>query len=260
MQRIGLYFFILIMFSGNVSAGWVIKEETYFSDQEGKEHRTVYAEGTFIKLEEKGLTTIIDVARDKIIFYNSKAKTYWAGTLDDYDREMIDGMRQKFLGTISSYNDSARAIAIESFEKMARQLMNDSVEGAEKLFVQVSQTKNGSPMFGYPTRIYMVWVNKVATEEVWVAPDVQLFREPVTRHYWEMFNRITRYYEKGFHYQADPKYLYLMTRGYPVKVKEFGFRYDVITEVTRIKHKKLPDSVFRIPSGANRVRLSKLNL
>jgi hypothetical protein len=260
VKKTSVLLWSLILFSGTLHAGWIIKEQTRYSDRKGKEERMVYVQGDRIKLVEATLTTIMDVARNRIIFYNPKAKIYWEGSIDDYDREVIEGMRQQFMGTIHEYGDSAKKTAIESFERMAGQLLSDTVREAEALNVQVSQTQTGDKYLGYPTRIYMVWVNKVATEEVWIAPDVHIFREPDVRKYWEMFNRITRFYEKGFHYQASPQYVYLMTRGYPVKVKEIGFRYDVYTEVTRIKQKNLPDALFRIPSGASKVPLSDLGL
>lgn len=256
--------FVLVVFlSGlflNLQAGWIIKETSTFSDRNEKQQRKVYVEGSKIRMDEEDLTTIIDVAREHIVFYNPKKKVFWEGSPDDYDREMIAGMRSKFLESISDYSDSARDVATESFERMAHQLLTDSAGRAERLIIQVSQTKNGEKMLGFPTRIYMVWVNKSATEEVWIAPEVQIFREPDMRKYWQIFNRITRYYEKGFHYQADPKYIYLMTRGYPMRVKEFGYRYDVVTEVTGIKNKKLSGNLFTIPSNAAKVALQNLYL
>lgn len=258
MRKSILISFLAVWHMVSVNAGWIIREATTFSDRDTKEKRIVYVEGNRIRMDEAGLTTIVNLNDGMIRFLDKKKKIYWEGTIHDYDREIIAGMRATFRKSVEDYSDSARELAEESFERMAADLVSDSSLVDRSLKVQVSQTRNGEKMFGYSTRVYMVWVNKVATEEVWVAPQVMILREPEMRKFWDIFNRITRYYEKGFHYQADPRYIYLMTRGYPLRVKEFGYRYDVITEVTSLKQKRMSDSRFSIPNGCREVPLSEL--
>jgi len=257
-----IIFFFIFLFSPLLKAGWVIREETHFTDKRDKKSRTVYVQDHFIKLEEKELITIIDLSTGVIRFYNPETKKYWEGKVEDYEREIASVMRERFLDNIKDYDDRQKKEALRSFDRMIRQLhLPDSAIAAhDRLHIQVTQTKKGREIAGYPTRIYMVWVNSVATEETWIAPGMRILPLPLLRRYYEIFNRITKYYEHGFHYQDSPKYLYMLTRGYPVRVREFGYGYEMITDVTRVKKKKLSYSVFSLPGNPAKVSLKDLNI
>lgn len=252
----GIFFIIHI-----ASAGWVIKEESQFTDTKKTQERKVYAQGYLIRLEEKGLITIIDLNSGTIRFYNPETKKYWEGSIDDYDRDMVSMMKNKLLEKIKDYSEKEKQDALKSFDQMINQLhlTDSSVEKHDQLHVQITQTKTGKDIAGYPTRVYMVWVNGVATEETWIAPKIQLLPYPMLKRYYKILNRITKYYEQGFHYQAHPTYMYMETRGYPVKVREFGYGYEVITETTKARRKRLSPALFMLPGHPRRVHLKDLN-
>ncbi len=245
----------------SVLAGWVIREVSRFTDTDKKQERTVYAQDHKIRLEEEGLVTIIDLYRGIIRFYNPDTKKYWEGTMDDYDRDMAELLKARFLEKISDYSKEEKEKALESYKRMIRQLqMPDSAAlRKDRLEVKVSQVRTGKEVAGYATKVFMVWVNGVAVEENWIAPDLRLLPLPDLQKYYTIFNRITKYYEQGFHYQAHPLYLYMETRGYPVKIREFGYGYEVITRVTKVKKKRLSPRLFMLPGMPRRVTLQELN-
>jgi len=129
----------------------------------------------------------------------------------------------------------------------------------DQLLIQVTQTREGKDVAGYPTRVYTVYVNQIPVEDDWIAPGLELLRLPMLERYYEIFNRITKYYEQGFHYRSHPRYIYMQTRGYPMKVKEYGYGYEVITEVKKARERKLSDSVFKLPGHPQKVTLKELN-
>ena len=251
-----------VFFVGQTAfGGWVIKEESRFSDTGKKQERIVYAQDHMIRLEEKGLVTIMDLYKGIIRFYNPNTKKYWEGTIHDYDRDMAIMMKAHFMKKISDYSEEEKKKALKSYDKMIRQLqMPDStVARHDRMQVKITQTRIGKDIAGYSTHVYMVWVNDVATEEDWIAPKIQLLPLPLLEKYYKIFDRITKYYEQGFHYQAHPTYLYMETRGYPVKVREFGYGYEVITKVTKVKRKRLSPHLFLLPGYPRRVSLQELN-
>ena len=252
---------VFFMMTHTVMAGWIIKEESRFTDTHKKQERMVYAQDHMIRLEEKGLVTIMDLYKGIIQFYNPDTKKYWEGTVDDYDRDMVSLMKDRFLKKISDYTEKEKQDALKSFDRMIRQLQlpDSTVARHDRLDVKITQTRKGEKIAGFNTRVYMVWVNDVATEETWIAPKLQLLPLPLLERYYKIFNHITKYYEQGFHYQAFPTYLYMETRGYPVKVREFGYGYEVITKVIKVKRKRLSPHLFMLPGYPRRVSLKELN-
>jgi hypothetical protein len=251
-------FFLL---SPLVSGGWVIKEQSRFTDTKTRQKRKVYAQDYQIRLDEESLTTFINLNTGVIRFYDPDKKIYWEGTIDDYDHEMAGVMRERFLEKISDYSASQKAEAMKSFDRMLQQLQlpDSTVILHDQLLIQVTQTREGKEVAGYPTRVYTVYVNQIPVEDDWIAPDLELLRLPMLERYYEIFNRITKYYEQGFHYRSHPRYIYMQTRGYPVKVKEYGYGYEVITEVKKARERKLSDSVFKLPGHPQKVTLKELN-
>ncbi len=261
MKNILFFLTVFLLTGQTLFGGWVIREVSRFSDTGKKQERQVYAQDHLIRLDEEGLVTIMDLYKGVIQFYNPETKEYWDGTIDDYDREMAALLRTRFLEKINDYSEEAKKKALDSYNRMLRQLqMPDSaVARHDRLDVKISQTRTGKEIAGFSTKVFMVWVNDVAVEEDWIAPKLQLLPLPLLRKYYTVFNRITKYYEQGFHYQAYPLYLYMETRGYPVKIREFGYGYEVITEVEKAKKKRLSPRVFMLPGHPRRVSLQELN-
>ncbi|GEM_PF-3709361 len=252
----------LFLFLGHtIEAGWVIKEQSRFTDTRKKQKRKVYAQDYLIRFDEEDLTTIINLNTGIIRFYDPRKKVYWEGTIDDYDKDMAVLLRAQFLKRIQDYSPAEKAEALKSFDRMLKQLQlpDSTVILHDQLLIQVTQTREGKPIAGFETRVYTVYVNQIPVEDDWIAPDLELLRLPMLERYYEIFNRITKYYEQGFHYRSHPRYIYMQTRGYPMRVKEYGYGYEVITEVKRVKRRRLSANLFELPGHPRRVTLRELN-
>ncbi len=261
MKKILLAMVVVLLASPVVMGGWVIKEQSRFTDTKTRQKRKVYAQDYNIRLDEQGLTTFINLNTGIIRFYDPGKKIYWEGTIDDYDKDMEILLRERFMEKISDDNAADKAEALKSFDRMLRQLRlpDSTVILHDRLLIQVTQTREGKEIAGYSTRIYTVYVNQIPVEDDWIAPDLELLRLPLLERYYEIFNRITKYYEQGFHYRSHPRYIYMQTRGYPMKVKEYGYGYEVITEVKKVKQRNLSLSVFELPGHPRKVTLKELN-
>ncbi len=261
MRRIIFIVLSLFLFSPLVQGGWVIKEQSRFTDTGKKQKRKVFAQDYNIRLDEEGLTTFINLNTGIIRFYDPDKKIYWEGTIDDYDKDMAVLLRDQFMKKISDYSPAEKADAMKSFDRMLKQLQlpDSTVILHDRLWIQVTQTREGKEIAGYKTRIYTVYVNQVPVEDDWIAPKLELLRLPLLERYYDIFNRITKYYEQGFHYRSHPRYIYMQTRGYPMKVKEYGYGYEVITEVRKAKQRNLSASVFKLPGHPRKVTLKELN-
>ncbi len=261
MRRVIIIAVSLFLFSPVVMGGWVIKEQSRFTDTGKRQKRKVFAQDYNIRLDEESMTTFINLNTGIIRFYDPDKKIYWEGTIDDYDKDMADLLRDQFLKKISDYSSSQKEEAMKSFNRMLKQLQlpDSTVILHDRLWIQVTQTREGKDVAGFPTRVYTVYVNQIPVEDDWIAPDLELLRLPLLERYYEIFNRITKYYEQGFHYRSHPRYIYMQTRGYPVKVKEYGYGYEVITEVQKAKRRNLSASVFRLPGHPRKVTLKEFN-
>ncbi len=261
MKRIIFAVSCLFLFSHMVLGGWVIKERSRFTDTGTRQKRKVFAQDYNIRLDEEGLTTFINLNTGVIRFYDPDKKTYWEGTIDDYDKDMAVLLQDQFMAKISDYSPSQKEEALKSFQRMLKQLQlpDSTVILHDRLWIQVTQTREGKEVAGFPTKVYTVYVNQIPVEDDWIAPDLKLLRLPLLERYYEIFNRITKYYEQGFHYRSHPRYIYMQTRGYPVKVKEYGYGYEVITEVQKARQRKLSDAVFRLPGHPRKVTLKEFN-
>ncbi len=261
MRKIVLAAITLLLVPNLVMGGWVIKEESRFTDTKTRQKRKVFAQDYNIRLDEEGLTTFINLNTGIIRFYDPDKKIYWEGTIDDYDKDMAVLLRDQFMKKISDYSPSEKADAMKSFDRMLKQLQlpDSTVILHDRLWIQVTQTREGKEIAGYKTRVYTVYVNQVPVEDDWIAPKLELLRLPLLERYYDIFNRITKYYEQGFHYRSHPRYIYMQTRGYPMKVKEYGYGYEVITEVSKAKQRNLSASVFKLPGHPRKVTLKELN-
>ena len=114
MRRVIIIAVSLFLFSPVVMGGWVIKEQSRFTDTGKRQKRKVFAQDYNIRLDEESMTTFINLNTGIIRFYDPDKKIYWEGTIDDYDKDMADLLRDQFLKKISDYSSSQKEEAMKS--------------------------------------------------------------------------------------------------------------------------------------------------
>lgn len=117
-----------VLFPGASSAGWVIASQS--STPEGKTFRdTEYFQRDKVRTESEGSAHVLDFARRRIVWIDTKEKKYSAMTFDEFRRMMRESMRKA-----SAAKDGATRPVEEKKGEVLDSIRDRTKEGIKKLF------------------------------------------------------------------------------------------------------------------------------
>jgi len=244
----------------NLLAGWIVKEK---SKEDGNKHtvtRKYFFQDQQLKLVEKGLVSIFNLNTHTISFMLPDQNIYWEGNT-------------------TAYNNEFKKVLIESFQEKTKTLQNVEREMAEAtlsyyLAVMDDSTRTDQPFLdmvlintgkkakiaGYEALMYGLYVNKDLKEEFWISKGVKVNNTFDMNRFNKLLHQIGNGLAGDLNDEAGRIFEQLLRKGYLMKTVEYGYKTRFLTEVTRVKEKKLKNRIFLVPEKYKKVSLKELGL
>lgn len=226
---------LTLLFASDLFAGWVFVSET------GGNAGT-YVQDNKIKFEAPDQSLTFDVNKNTIVVADTKEKTYWSGTPEEFGKQARKGVES-----------IEKIIAISEKEKQA--LLGDNKSG-EPVEVKVKGPWKSGKISGYATQKYEIFVNGKLRAEKWIAGDIDVGKELDVKRFAEMMRK----FQSGFGKDAEtaamwsPKITALLEKGWPLATVDYRSDIDKHVEKTaKVEQKKVSDSVFNPPAGFKNV-------
>jgi hypothetical protein len=217
---------LLFHFSGDGLAGVTV--EQVMRNQDGILSRALlYLSGAQFRTDhqERGLTTILDFKRDRLLMIDHRSKNYVEVKLSEWEKEV------------------ARRLKKES----------PSVKPKKREII-VRKTGKKAVINGFQTEQVEILAGGEVIEENWVTRDVEMKEvEPV-------MDRMAQVFSKDFrHEMKEGREIHekLKPYGFPVLIKDYTMSYGLGAidrlEVKKIEKRELKDEIFLPPAGYQKI-------
>lgn len=236
---------LLFFFVNNAYGGWVVYEQSYEAGSKSKSKVVYYISDQKLKLVEEGVETIFDLRANSISIIIPDKSVFWKGTPEELKNTM-----QKSLE--SALDEKLKEVQPEKRENLRKYyldiLSSDGSEGESNLLDAVLiNTGKHDKIAGHNSTRYALYVNRDLKEEFWISPDIPVNREFDMIRYKKLLKEIDVGLNQDMDYHSGMAYLQVLQTGLLMRSIEHSYGTKYITEVTRVKQKKLKDSVFTIP-------------
>ncbi len=247
-------FFLAILFAGATSqgfAGWV-----FVQDSEG-ERQTWHIQDNQIKFAAPDHVMIFDVNRNMLCFANSREKTYWQGTPDEFSTQARKDMKnldkivdQQLAGMPASQRNPFKQ---SIHEQMRRQTADSPVR------VTVRDSGASATVAGYKVRKYEIRVNNEIRQEQWIAGDIQVSQTLDVARFGKMMRTFQGRLGGEDAALSSPEVISLLKKGWPLRKVDYDDEgYREVEDVTKVEKKKIPGSAFAPPAGYRRISLADI--
>lgn len=225
-------------------AGWLIKEKS-----EG-EVNSLYFQNNQMRDESTESVSLMDLARGRLTIINPVEKTFWSGPYSEMAKLRDQAMNQ-MQEQLKQLPPEQRAMA----KKAMQEAMGKGNKPRPK--VEVKKTGQSEVIAGFKAVKYEIWADGQLREEMWISPDITLFKELDTKKMKEMMAVFAQAGGEDA-YEMDPQVQSLWTKGYPVKVVNHLQGETMVRQVVYAQRKDLPSSLFAVPKGYRQVELMEM--
>ncbi len=221
--RILLVFLLTLLAVSTAWAGW---EQV---DQDG--NRTLLSNGRIKNVTQAGdeVWFVMDLNKGEIMMINAAVKAYASGTIEEYCGFMKN-LRESMMAKMKEMGLPQADMAVPE--------------------VQVKKAGDGGQIAGFKTIRYEIMADGELVEELWLTEDAGVMKEMGSP---EAIGKIAAC-GGGLGYEASPDYLAATARGWEMKsVSHEGGETEIMTLVTSLEKKDIPEAEFQPPSGFRKV-------
>ncbi|HOP04699.1 MAG TPA: DUF4412 domain-containing protein [Tenuifilaceae bacterium] len=249
-------FLLLILVSISIHTlaqnGWHIKTRFYneFENPANARIEEVFLQNSFMKMVAGDVTTIFDVGKSEIIYYNTNNQTYWKGNPDRFNVEVRAELEvmieEKLNGVEADQKEAMRQVYYEMLNASFPESMDTEVEHRD---FSAQKGGAGEKVSGFSTIVYNIYEGGMPLETIWVAPTLQIANDFDFVSLSQFLNQLARgAYAASF--ESSQEYFDMIQVGYPVKIemtKSDGYTYvSEVVEATRIS---MNANDFSLPTG-----------
>ena len=264
-QKILIITFISLFISLQVSAGWIITQRSYDSD-EGVESaliETVYLQNNIMKVVQDEMITMFDLNTEMITVMSPVKKTYWTGKVADYKKEIKEAMQQAMNEQLQNAREEQKEMIKKMYQGMMESIDNPSKfagEEPEDYDLQIEKTGEKERVAGRMAHKYSITVNGTVKEEAWLSESEKPHEEFNISKFYDVFGDFTSQAESIAFYQNHEKYKEFAKKGFPLKSINYYGGYESISEVTNLEKKNIETSEFTPPADYKKVNLIEIGL
>jgi len=224
-------------------ADWKIVISTKSIDGQ-EEESTFYAKNGVLKQATPEMDVIIDLNSRNITFSNHPTKTYWQGSIEDFDKELEELMKMMMIEMLGEE-------AYEEMEKMEQEDEGQS-ENERSYDIEIMAEDETVDIAGYKGTKHTVIVDGELTEELWLCKEIDAFDDFNFDEMSKMFAQ-----EGEGNYTDSEKYQALIKKsGFPIK--EVTYSYGEVSETVKLvsaEQTTLPADMFEVPANFTKVNL-----
>jgi hypothetical protein len=216
---------------------------------------TTYIQDDMFKTSTKDDVVIFNFKTNKISLLNPGNKLYWSGTLSEFKKDVVDGMRIKMEAAMEQVPEEHR----DMYSKMYEDIINkiESGEGNSWPDMEIKKTSETSNITGYSADKYQIWQHGTLREDIWIAESLDIRSEIDFNKFKEFFKSFTNV-ASDRSVENSPQFLELVEKGYPIKTVEYQENFKTTTTAVKVEKKSIPATEFNIPSDYQKVNIMDL--
>ena len=255
MNKLGILFFLLLIY-GNISAGWVITEQS--TDPFGnKSLQTVFIQDNLIRYETPSSIAIIDLNNNSITIVFSQYRVYWSGTIRDLKASSLESYERQMEGLIAGLHPKERAELDSIYHALKQQLMDTTVAQPNNRFDLV-ETDESYEILGYHANKYNIVADSTLVESVWYTEEIQPYND-IDMHNMNSFMQQMNPTSNRSKITQTSEYVNLLQNGMLLKSFEFspeGDTFEVV--VTDIRNITIVPDFFIPPENYKKASMSEI--
>ncbi len=259
MIKLILLFLLILPPVSYSNSGWIITERTSGKDTDITLESTLYIKDNMIKSVDQEQQLIFDLNQWKLTVLNTPGENYWDGTPSEYLEEMMAYAIVYLEEEIRHADELNRPYLEALYEdlKMEIKQADAGISFIGELPVDIVMTGARDRMLGYTVDQYVVYVDGIRVEELWLARDISLEEQ----YDFEKFRAFSDEMTWGLifqDYRSSRQYIHLLKQGLPLKTIELHEDGSVsVTEATRVEYTEVPEETFMVPAGWQPMPLSE---
>lgn len=264
-QKYLLIITISLIVSFQASAGWVITQRSYDSD-EGLETaliEKVYLQNNKMKVVRDEVITIFNLNNEMITLLNSAKKIYWTGNVASYKVEIKNTMQSAMDEQLKNAAVAQKDMIKKMYQGMMESIDNPSKfagEEPEEYDLQIERTGEKERIAGHIAVKYEVLVNGSIKEEAWLSESNRAYNEFDINKFYLVFNDFVSQAGTIAFYQSNDKYVEFSKKGFPLKSIDYFGGYESISEVINLEKENIDPLEFVSPSDYKKVNLIEVGL
>ncbi len=174
MNKLRILFLLLLIY-GNISAGWVITEQS--TDPFGNKFtQTVFIQDNLIRYETPSSVAIIDLNNNSITIVFSQYRVYWSGTISELKTSSLESYEMQMEEIIAGLHPSEREELDSIYFIFKQQLMDTLVAQPDNRFVLI-ETDDNDEIMGYHAIKYNILSDSTLVESVWYTEEIQPYND-----------------------------------------------------------------------------------
>jgi hypothetical protein len=253
-RRLYIIFFILgmLLVQQSLKAGWVLTGR--YIDQEGKViMQRWFIQDQKVKFEQYDIIYTINFRNGDIIMVDPDLLIYYKSTISEYISD-FQVYKMNRLSVLEKQLPDVENTELKSYKEAIEAFGTPFPDTGDSIIIR--EVTDSLKVFGAETDKYMIMVNGLKTEEVWISPVLDVN----SQFSWKLYMYYMSLLEAS---EPKPAYLYsdeyfaLLEKGFPVRrimVKD-GYRTEV--QVNREETKEIPDYEFYTPDLCKEVTLKQ---
>lgn len=264
-QKYILIITISLIVNFHASAGWVITQRSYDSD-EGQETaliEKVYLQNNKMKVVRNEVITIFNLNNEMITLLNSAKKIYWTGNVASYKVEIKNAMQSAMDEQLKNATLAQKDMIKKMYQGMMESIDDPSKfagEVPEEYDLQINRTSEKERIAGHIAVKYDVSVNGTIKEEAWISESSRAHKEFDINKFYTIFNDFISQAGTIAFYQLDDKYIEFSKKGFPLKSIDYFGGYESISEVIKLEKENIAPTEFVSPSDYQKVNLIEIGI
>jgi hypothetical protein len=264
-QKTLLLLVVSIFMSLQVSAGWIITQRNYDSDEgvESAITETVYLQDNIMKVVQANMITMFDLNRETMTIMSPVNKVYWTGNVASYKVEIKATMKTAMDEQLAKASPEQKEMIQKMYHGMMESIDNPSKfagEEPEEYDLEIEKTGEKERVAGKLAVKYTIKVNGSLKEEAWLSESDRANAEFDINKFYSVFSDFISQAGTVSFYQADEKYMEFSKKGFPLKTINYNGGYESISEVVNLEKESIDNTEFEIPSDFTKVNLAEVGL
>jgi hypothetical protein len=264
-QKTLLLIVVSIFMSLQVSAGWIITQRNYDSDEgvESAITETVYLQDNIMKVVQANMITMFDLNKETMTIMSPVNKVYWTGNVASYKVEIKATMKTAMDEQLAKASPEQKEMIRKMYHGMMESIDNPSKfagEEPEEYDLEIEKTGEKERVAGKLAVKYTIKVNGSLKEEAWLSESDRANSVFDINKFYSVFSDFISQAGTVSFYQADEKYKEFSKKGFPLKTINYNGGYESISEVVNLEKESIDNTEFEIPSDFTKVNLAEVGL
>lgn len=239
-------------------AGWIISER-FTSGHEVISTQKVFFQDYWVRIENRDQIQIFDLRSGTLIFLFPGTKTFWQGSLHEYQREAVAAIKQETEDHIASLPEEKRLEYRQLVMGYLTQLDNvlSGESRPEKTDIRLMKNKRQENVAGTVTWKYDLYAGRQLVRQIWIPVKPVITGDLAA--YARLSSALT-FDSPPPDIEGSPEYMSVVSAAYPLKIKYSEGKDGLIRQVESVRQAELPASGFRIPEGYKAVTIGEIRL